>query len=339
MLQQLLKESREYLEDDFYSNKFKFSYSSLCKLLYSPAVFYQVYILGYRENNNDKSLVEGKLIHRLLLEEETFHDHYIVSPNSIPKDRTKILVDTVFSKAEDILELDPGKEFKDFKEYILEVLKEIDYWQNLKTDEAKIDKVNTEEVKSYWSFLKSNKGKILIDQDTLSFCKRSVEIIKENKKASQLLGLDNIDKNIEVYNELEIESDIPLLPFGLKGILDNLKIDHKTKTIYINDFKTTSKSLKDFKDSIEYYSYWMQAIIYMIMVSGKWIGLLDKGYELKFHFIVIDKYLQVYSFPVSEATRSQWLSRFEQVMEQAEYHYKERRFELPYEFDKELVIL
>ena len=58
-------------EEEFYArDKFNFSYSSLNKLLFSPSLFYKDYILQDREIRTDKHLVEGKLIHCLLLEQE-----------------------------------------------------------------------------------------------------------------------------------------------------------------------------------------------------------------------------------------------------------------------------
>lgn len=336
MIQKLLRESTEYLESEFYNTKFSFSYSSLTTLLYSPAMFYQVYVLGFRDNSTNKSLTEGKLIHKLLLEND-FEDNYIVSPSNLPKDKTKELVDRVFKKAS--FDLNPELKFVDFRDEILDGLRDLNYWQNLKTEQQRIEKVDTEEVRSYWEFLKNSTGKVLIDQETYSYCIKAVETIRSNTKANELLGLDNLYPYIEVYNEIALEIDIPELPFGLKGILDNLKIDHRNKVIYINDFKTTSKSLKDFKESLEFYSYWLQATIYILMVSSKMHDLLDKGYRIEFHFIVIDKYLQVYSFPVSDKSRQDWLDRFYQVIEQATHHYETKRFGLPYEFDKELVVL
>ena len=58
-------------EEKFYANKdFCFSYSSLNKLLFSPSLFYKDYILWDREVRTDKHLIEGKLIHCLLFEED-----------------------------------------------------------------------------------------------------------------------------------------------------------------------------------------------------------------------------------------------------------------------------
>ena len=40
------------------------------------------------------------------------------------------------------------------------------------------------------------------------------------------------------------------------------------------------------------------------MVSQKFEHLLDAGYDVKFHFIVIDSNFQTYAFPVSESKSS-----------------------------------
>lgn len=340
MLSTLLQESVDHLEEKFYSGSFNFSYSSLSKLLYSPAVFYQMYVLGHKEETTAPHLVEGSLIHYLLLENHDFNNKYIVSPAALPTGQQKKLVDQVYYKALPQLATDDTLKFDDFEHYILDVMIQINYFQALKTDVARIDKVMTLENKNYWDFLKKRKGKTLIDAETLEYCQNAVDIIKLNPKIMNLLGQDASEfDNIEVFNEEYMEAVMNGKPFGLKGYLDNVKIDHDNKAIFINDFKTSGKGLSEFKNSVEYFSYWMQAIVYLIMVSQKYYHLLDKGYSLKFHFIVIDKYFNAYPFPVSEVTRNTWFDRFAEVMDKAEYHYNNRRFELPYEFDTDSVIL
>jgi orotate phosphoribosyltransferase len=53
--------------------------------------------------------------------------------------------------------------------------------------------------------------------------------------------------------------------------LDNVVVDHNSKTIFINDLKTTGKSIQDFPESVEYYKYWMQAVIYVMLASEKFL--------------------------------------------------------------------
>ena len=333
-LEDLMQESIEIMENNFYSKKFYFSYSSLNKLMWSPTVFHQLYVLGLKEERTDSHLVQGKIIHALLLEPEKFYDQFIVSPSKLPGDSVKSVVDRVYSHA---LELqangDQRTEMVDFSDAVLDVLRDINLHQSLKTDQQRIDKVYTSEALSYWEFLKTKGNKILIDQQTYDFCLNAVDIIKTNKEVCDLLG-HNISEfdNKEVFNELQIQADFPNKPFGLKGIIDNLVFDHDKKIIYINDVKTTSKDLKDFPETVEFYSYWMQAVIYTSLVSLNFHNLIQQEYEIKFNFVVIDKMYQTYAFPVKESTMVDWLERLGKVLDVAEWHYTNKSYDLPYDF-------
>ena len=96
-LESLMEETVVKLQDDFYSKKFYFSYSSLNKLIWNPAVFYQMYVLGNREERTDAHLVQGKIVHALLLEEEKFNEQFVISPGKLPGDNIKIIVDRVYN--------------------------------------------------------------------------------------------------------------------------------------------------------------------------------------------------------------------------------------------------
>lgn len=338
-LEQMVEESVNHLEADFYQKKFHFSYSSISKLLYSPAVFYQMYVLGHKEIRTDKHLVEGSLIHNLLLEPEKFHEQFVTLPSALPKDKAKQLVDSVFYKVELQLRDNPDVTFQDCETYILEVMQEMNYFQALKTDGQRLEKVITTENSNYFEFLKTRGSRDIIDEEMFTYCQSAVDIIKQHPEVLELLGQDDTGRDIEVFNELPVEVSMSKFSFGLKGIIDNLVIDHDKKMININDFKTSSKDLSSFKDSVEYYNYWMQAVMYMLMVSHKYQKLIEEGYELHFRFIVIDRFFNVYPFKVSDTSSQAWLTRFDEVLNKVNYHYESKRFQLPYEFDKGLVIL
>jgi hypothetical protein len=334
-LENLMEESIKIMQEDFYSKKFYFSYSSLNKLLWNPVIFHQLYVMGIKEERVDQHLVQGKIIHALLLEEDKFNDQFIVSPGKLPGDGVKAVVDRVFAH---YLELsangDLRTELEHFDGAILDVMKDMNYFQALKTDQQRLDKIVIPEAINYWSFLKTKGNKTLIDQDTLDFCKSAVELVKSDKNLCKLIGCNISDfDNIEVYNELFLQAEATTKPFGIKGIIDNLVINHDEKVIYINDVKTTSKELKDFPETIEFYSYWLQAIIYCSLVANKFKDKIElDGYEFKFHFVVIDKMFQTYAFPVSDNTLKNWLNRLNQAMDKAEWHYVNKRYDLPYEF-------
>ena len=150
------------LEEEFYSKPLCLSYSGLNKLLYSPKVYYNHYVLKEREDKTEAYLIEGKVVHCLLLEDGSFQDKFIVSPASLPTDNTKKLVDKIFEGIAKTENKDVS--LQSLSEPILAQLKEINLHQSLKTDDQRLSKVITEESISYFEFLKQRKGKILLMQ-------------------------------------------------------------------------------------------------------------------------------------------------------------------------------
>lgn len=333
-LDAIIQESMEIMEKEFYNKPFQFSYSSLNKLLWNPQAFYQTYVLGNREERTDAHLINGKIIHALLLEEKKFLDQFIISPANLPTGSTKTVVDAVYRHARELQSHgDQRTEFSDFSDAVLDVLKDINLHQSLKTDQQRIDKIYTPEAINYWEFLKNKGNKTLIDQENYDFCKTAVDLIKTDYKLCTLLGCNVTEfENKEVFNEIQLECGINNKAFGLKGIIDNLVFDHDQKMIYINDVKTTSKDLKDFPESVEFYSYWMQAAIYSTIVAMRFLHLIDSGYKMKFHFVVIDRSYNAYPFPVSDETMNNWFTKLTEVLDKAHWHYENRNYTLPYDF-------
>lgn len=340
-LEDIMNESIENLEKEFYSKRFEFSYSSLNKLLWNPAVFHQLYVLGLKEEKTDSHLVNGKLIHNLLLEPEKFNEQFMVSPDNLPTGSTRTVIDRVFAHHQELAKNgDERENLVEFSAAILDVLKDINLHQSLKTDVQRLDKIFTPDAVNYWHFLRSKGNKTLIDQETYAYCISAVELIKSNKDVCKLIGCDvNEFENKQVLNELKLTCNINTKPFGLKGIIDNLVIDHDKKILYINDVKTTSKDLKDFPETVEFYSYWLQAAIYSSLVVSNYNDLITQGYDIKFNFVVIDKMYNVYPFPVSQTTLMNWLNKLQDCLNKAEWHYVNNNFNLPYEFAQGLVSL
>ena len=342
VLTTLAEESVKILETEFYSKPFQFSYSSLNKLMWNPAVFYHLYVLKMKEEKTDSHLVQGKIIHALLLEEEKFDEQFIKSPISLPTGNTKIVVDRVYKHYEELNKNgDERTKLEEFDQAILDVLKDMNLHQSLKTDQQRLDKVITQDSVSYWEFLKKKGNKTLIDDQTYNFCKSAVDLMKTDKGLCELIGCNiNEFDNKQVFNEVALTCEINDKPFGLKGIIDNIVVDHDKKIIYVNDIKTTSKDLKDFSNSVDFYSYWLQAAIYITLVGTRFFTYINnEGYQVEFRFIVIDKMFNVYPFLVSDATMTKWFTQLVDVLEKADWHYSQKRYDLPYEFAKGKVVL
>ena len=341
-LESLMQESIKIMEDEFYKKEFSFSYSSLNKLLWSPAAFYQIYVQGIREEKTESHLVQGKIIHALLLEPDNFNKNFIISPDNLPTGNLKTLVDRVFNHHLELKQHGDVRENLDqFSDAILDVLKDMNYHQSLKTDQQRFDKVILPETISYWNYLKNKGNKTLIDQASYDFCHNAVELIKTDTSITKLLGIGVSDfENKEVYNELFIDLKIPSKAVGIKGIIDNIVIDHDKRIVFINDIKTTSKDLKDFKESVEFYSYWLQAAIYATLVALKYENLFEEhNYRLEFRFVVIDRMFQTYPFLVTDTTLQDWFDKFTEALTKAEWHYTNKQYTLPYDFAKQNVVL
>jgi len=317
----------------FYKDKFYFSYSSINKLLFSPSMFFNDYVLKQKEDSVDPHLVKGRVIHCLLLNPEDFEKDFIIVPGKLPSGNNKTVVDEIFKLHSDNLDSSTGLE--DYETDIINILKNINLHQSLKTDEARVKKILSKDNISYFDFLQSSQNKTLIDEESYAYCKVCVDSIKDNESVKALLQLDNSD--LEVYNEVPIKIDELLygkFAFGFKGILDNIVIDKEKKILFINDLKTTSKPLIDFPESVEYYRYWIQAALYYNLAFYRYIADKEDAVEwnILFTFVVVDKYNQVYPFQVTPKTMSEWLKRFfEKVIEQVVYHYNEKDYTLPYE--------
>lgn len=325
--------SNEELEK-FYSETFYFSYSSINKLLYSPRWFYDHYILKMREDSTDAHLVAGRALHCLLFEEEKFDDYFLKLPGTVPSENNRSVIDHIFTKVylplqNDSLTLD------DFHTEILTQLSTINLHQSLKTDQQRIEKIVTVPHSEYFEFLKAKETKTVIDQKTLDSCKVSVEALKENKTVRQLLQLDNLNaEGIKVLNEQDLKTQPFTYKFGFKGVLDNVVIDYNSKTLFINDLKTTGKNIQDFPESVEYYRYWIQAVMYQQLAWFNYLKDLPdlSEWKIAITFIVIDKYNQIYPYQVSSDSLALWRERFEvNVLPKLEYHYNNKDYSLPYE--------
>lgn len=344
----MIKTSDKTPLEKFYDKYFYFSYSSLNKLLYSTQMFYKWYILRERSDEIESHLVEGKVIHCLLLERQKFDDQFIVTLENVPGVNNKKLVEHVVKEWKK--EGEPDKKYEDYSDIMLEWLQNANLHQALKDDkdltksgaktgdQKRLEKVMTPRSSNYFNHLKNSKDKEVIDQATFDRCEEAVNIILMNSAVKNLLRIGQSSfELLEIYNERPLQCAVKGLPFGLQGILDNYVIDHSTKKVYINDLKTTSKTLREFKDSVEYYKYWMQAAIYERLVKANHPEVV--GYEFIMHFIVIDKYNQVYPFLVSVESMLDWHIQLDEILKIAKYHYENKDYELPYEFAMNQVTL
>lgn len=325
---------KNMLETEFFNKEFNFSYSSLNKLLESPQRFYKEYVLKDKEEKIAKYLLEGIVIHYLVLDGLDFDSKFIVAPQSLPSESSIEIINNVFKEYE--LDPDPSKSLGDYESVILKQLEEKNLHQRLKEDSKRIEKIADEKGIDYFEFLKIKENRTIIDAAILDRCSRRAEIIKADEKIRNLIGLDleHDGTKIGVYNELELSMSLPndKYSFGLKGIIDNLVVDVVNQIVTINDFKTTSKPIQKFEESVEYWNYWLQASVYKKLVKDFLSDVVNAGWIINFNFIVFDKYDQLYAFNVSDETFKKWDAMMFNTLEDAEYHFQSKEFKLPKAF-------
>ena len=327
------------LEKEFYSKPLYLSYSGLNKLLFSPNLYYKHYVLQQREEKLDSYLIDGKVIHNLLLDDGSFEKNFILLPSTLPTGNSRLVIDRIYN----LVKEGPGL-LSDYKAEILDILKKINLHQSLKTDEQRLAKIITEETIHYFEFLKVKGTKDLIDSETLQRCNEAVDVLKNDSKATELLGTFRSEMdNTKIHNELMLSIDknssAGLSSFGLRGAIDNMKLDFDAKIIYINDLKTTGKTISDFEETVKFYNYNLQAAIYQRLVKEKLKDSIDADWKIVFHFIVVDKFNQVYCFEVSTDTMQNWQIELDLKLAEAEWHYQNNKYKLPFKFETSQVIL
>jgi hypothetical protein len=332
------------LEEEFFSNKFLLSYSGLNKLLFSPDAFYRHYVLRQREDTQTQAMIEGSLLHCLLLQPDEFDELYILNHEDLPSPAQQSLMNHLFGYYK--ADLEDGSQREELSEYegeILEYLTEINLYQSLKNDTGRLAKILTEKNETYWEYLKKAEGRTVIDFDTYNHITEAVDRIKSNPTVMECLGFFADSMNgIKTMNELELALPDTEYEFGLRGIIDNLVFDPGKKEIRINDLKSTTKNLSSFTESIDYYKYWIQASMYYKLVRELFAKKPEyEGWTITYRFIVVDKYCATGIIRITADTRLEWENATDELLKQADYHFKKRDFKLPYEFlinENELVI-
>ena len=77
----------------------------------------------------------------------------------------------------------------------------------------------------------------------------------------------------------------------------------------------------------------MQAAMYYKMVEHVYLSKPEyHDYKITFRFVVVDPYMQIAPIRVSDETMKEWLTKTEEMISRANFHFENKSFELPYEF-------
>lgn len=326
--------------------KFNFSFSSITKLMRDPKAFYNEYILGNYDDTSKKFLDEGTIAHCLVLNPEDFYEEIVVMNCKVPSDNPRKIIDNVFKLyGEEQVKLTPDKLLilSDYDKAILAELLKEDLYQSLTDskrkdedgnmftgDEKRLQKIVTNDNQAYFATLGTAYKKTIIDYGMLEKAKKKAEAVLSHPRASFLLTEQDGE---DIRMEMDLRCELKNYSFGLRGIIDNVKVNNKKKLIIINDLKTTSKTLQKWYEDFHTspYMYWMQPIIYKELL----LSLIPPGIDnwtLQVNFIVVDCNDDVYCFPVKPESLAKWQLETKKVYDKAQWHLSNNKYDLPYEF-------
>lgn len=341
-MKQELNEVQQMNYDTFFANveNLMLSPSAMKLMLESPKTYFKHYVLGEKDVKTGKHFDEGSLVHCMVLEPEELENKFVNMGISVPTDSTRLCIEHLLSLGRDASELE------EYHEEIIAYLKDINLHQSLvddkkapwKTgDEKRLEKIITENSIEYFRIMVEAREKTIVDVASWDKCYAKAEAILTNEKANFLLKPVNEDD--EVRYEIELSARPDELQYGVKGIMDVIKVDRKNKTVYISDVKTHGGKLKDFATSAEKYDYWLQPIIYKILAESLLRGRAF-DYKIVFHFIVVDQNDDVYCFPVRDVSMDEYFADlFHMINKKVNYHITNKDFTLPYEFANNLISL
>jgi hypothetical protein len=269
----------------------KLNQSLLKKILISPKNFLDAQ-RKYQEDDDGSAehFTFGTMVDIMLTgTKQEFDEKFYRIPDSIKcTDTVKAIVIGVYKEIkEDIV---PVTEISNYKDVILKHCKYQDYQPKWK-DDTRVDKI-IEQGGKYFDILTESEGKITVTETEYSNAVSCVMALKSDKFIRPFVD-KKYDTEVEFLDKFIVEFNMDGIE--IKGELDRVVVNHKTKIITPIDFKTTGKSINSFQSDFWYYRYDFQAATYRVgLAQHSFIqDLLAKNYLINyFHYIAVEKDLK-----------------------------------------------
>ncbi len=251
------------------------SYSSLKEFATHPLLFYKKYITKEIKKEDKSYFAFGSAFEMFLFDRQKFNEQYIV---------------TGFKKKD-------GK-WGDFFNKLVENEGDFDDAVNYSGLEVGIDtikkKLDDPINRLYMDTYKAARAsdKLFISKDDLQKFEDMQYAMKDDP-TSFTRGVFEDPLFSEVYYQLPLT--FTFNGFRVNLVIDKLTINRNTNTIIIDDLKTTSKLLDNFRETYAFFNYDLQATLYLLAIrynidveNDLFKGLSDKT-QIDFRFIVVEK--------------------------------------------------
>jgi hypothetical protein len=200
------------------------------------------------EEEYNRALLIGDIVHTLILEEDNFNTKYFMS--ICPEPPTGLMlkfVETLYKLT--LLATDEeGNVTVDFKDIAKEAYKEAGFkW----TFETVIEKFRGSNAELYYTELREAKtfNKKIVCLEDIDLAKKIVQTLKTHDFTREIVNLQS-DENTIVLKEQKVEFE--LYDIEMKAMLDKIVIRLDTKEVFIYDYKIVWDNIKFYK---EYYLY------------------------------------------------------------------------------------
>lgn len=312
---------------DYYNHP-AISNSDLTAFRDSPYLF-KLYKERKIKRITTRQLELGTLIHRAILEPESFIVSNINKPSGMMADFIDIYFEEGMTKeASEIAYKESG-----FKIKLTNVL----------------SKLKDPENKKYLDLLEKHDGKLVLTKQQKYIISKVIEGIKRNPTANLLLNLktDDVFDQIEVKTEKDIYGKLEGV--DIKGKYDRLIIDHDKKQIILIDLKSTSSAPyfrfrkvqntgdlnidyqgTGFFSSFKGYCIYRQAAFYKTLIFQNYPDIVDK-YEFISYIIPLNT---TNSYDCSVVKLSdEWITfgryEFEELIMRYKEHLKNENWDYP----------
>lgn len=219
----------------------------------------------------------GSLVDDLLLNKRNFKKLYYIFDGVKPTATLGKLCDIVIQN----YKRPPGKKT------LLKITKKNNFW--IKWSKEKVWEAI--DVPDFWNYIKASfisKNKLLVTTPEIELAESLVTILKEHKHSIDVVT----NKRNEHLNQFKFK--IEHKGFVLRGIVDKVLIDHKTKTVRLIDLKTGKGSGEEFVSSFIKWRYYLQSAVYTLAFKEICKTLNLKDYKLlQFQFLYIGRSEQI----------------------------------------------
>ncbi len=250
-----------------------FSFSSLKVFDESRGKFHREFILGRKVWDEDKpyAMIFGELVDCLLFSKSSFDDKFaMVQTGNKPPGQMKDFVDNMWKVTKEYIDTD-GTLTQSMSFIAEEAFRMTCFNRNGeqvafkgKTLQWAVDQFDIWG-KAYYTALRTNYGKTIIDTKIREAAEKTVEELLTNTVTAPLLTLRSSEE-IEVIYQLPIV--FHYMGMTLKGMPDMVIINHRSKTIEFFDLKTSGWDIGTFDYNILRQRYYLQWSLYWLAVKS-----------------------------------------------------------------------